>query len=298
MGDLWKKRKRILGGRLTVRLIAEAIDERAWRALVAGYEPPMITVDGAFVPKLEVNWTDAEEQASVRNARALNAIFNGVDLNVFKLINSCSTTKEAWRILEVAYEVDVLDTTGNRSFFSKLKECTSGHVTFGDGDDEAPTGTIVPNTTFADAPKADTQANSFDISSKSTPKEITVEETDRIPSSHVRKNHPSSLIIGDPSVGITTRKKDKVDYLKMIIDICYTSTIQPTSVDAALKDEYWINAMQEELLQFRRNTVWTLVPKPEGENIIETNKALLVAQGYAQVEGVDFDETFAHVARL
>ncbi|KAA0031681.1 gag-proteinase polyprotein [Cucumis melo var. makuwa] len=47
---------------------------------------------------------DAEEQASVRNARAINAIFNGVDLNVFKLINSCITGKEAWKILEVAYE--------------------------------------------------------------------------------------------------------------------------------------------------------------------------------------------------
>ncbi|TYK18161.1 gag-pol polyprotein [Cucumis melo var. makuwa] len=45
-----------------------------------------------------------EEQASIGNARAINAIFNSVDLNVFKLINSCSTAKEAWRILEVAYE--------------------------------------------------------------------------------------------------------------------------------------------------------------------------------------------------
>ncbi|KAA0050330.1 gag-pol polyprotein [Cucumis melo var. makuwa] len=82
----------------------KTLDGRAWSALVTGYEPPMITVDGVSIPKPEVDWTDAEEQASVRNARALNAIFNGVDLNVFKLINSCSTTKEAWRILEVAYE--------------------------------------------------------------------------------------------------------------------------------------------------------------------------------------------------
>ncbi|KAA0046482.1 gag-pol polyprotein [Cucumis melo var. makuwa] len=47
---------------------------------------------------------DAEEQASVGNARAINVIFNGVDLNVFKLIDSCTTAKEAWKILEVAYE--------------------------------------------------------------------------------------------------------------------------------------------------------------------------------------------------
>ena len=73
----------------------KTLDGRAWRALVAGYEPSMITVDGLSIPKLEVDWTNAEEQASVGNARALNAIFNGVDLNVFKLINSCSTAKEA-----------------------------------------------------------------------------------------------------------------------------------------------------------------------------------------------------------
>ena len=118
-----------------------------------------------------------------------------------------------------------------------------------------------------------------------------------VPFAYVKKNHPSSSIIGDPSAGITTRRKEKVDYSKMIADLCYVSAIEPTSVENALKDEYWINAMQEELLQFKRNNVWTLVPKPDGANIIETkwifknktdesrsvmrNKARLVAQGYA-----------------
>ncbi|KAA0053529.1 gag-pol polyprotein [Cucumis melo var. makuwa] len=64
----------------------------------------VITVGGVSVLKPEVDWIDAEEQASVGNARALNPILNGVDLNVFKLINFCSTAKEAWRILEVAYK--------------------------------------------------------------------------------------------------------------------------------------------------------------------------------------------------
>ena len=71
--------------------------------------------------------------------------------------------------------------------------------------------------------------------------------------------------------------------------------------------------MHDELLQFRRNDVWTLVPRLEGEHIIGTkwifhnktdegnvinNKAHLVAQGYSQMEGVDYDETFALVARM
>ncbi|TYK05804.1 gag-pol polyprotein [Cucumis melo var. makuwa] len=82
----------------------KTLDGKAWRALVAGYDPLMITVNGLSVPKPEVDWTDAEEQASVGNARALNVIFNGVDLNIFKLINSCNTAKEAWKTLEVAYK--------------------------------------------------------------------------------------------------------------------------------------------------------------------------------------------------
>ena len=72
--------------------------------------------------------------------------------------------------------------------------------------------------------------------------------------------------------------------------------------------------MHDELLQFQRNDVWTLVPRPEGVHIISTkwifrnktdeegnvirNKACLVAQGYLQMEGVDYDETFTPVAHM
>ena len=72
--------------------------------------------------------------------------------------------------------------------------------------------------------------------------------------------------------------------------------------------------MQEELNQFERNNVWHLVPRPENKMVIGTrwvfrnklnedgqvvrNKARLAAQGYRQEEGIDFDESFAPVARL
>ncbi|KAA0034957.1 gag-pol polyprotein [Cucumis melo var. makuwa] len=59
-----------------------SFDGRAWRALVAGYDPPMSTMDGVSVLKSEVEWTDVEEQASVGNFKAWNAIFTGVDLNI------------------------------------------------------------------------------------------------------------------------------------------------------------------------------------------------------------------------
>ena len=89
-----------------------------------------------------------------------------------------------------------------------------------------------------------------------------------------------------------------------------------SKVDEAFLEPEWIQAMQEELHQFELNNVWELVkrPDPRKHNIIGTkwiyrnkqdenglvvrNKARLVAQGYTQVEGIDFDETFAPVARL
>ena len=96
--------------------------------------------------------------------------------------------------------------------------------------------------------------------------------------------------------------------------MAFVSQIEPTKVDEALGDDQWIIAMQEELNQFERNQVWELVPRPSGKHIIGTrwvfknkldenglivrNKARLVAQGYNQEEGIDFEETFAPVARL
>ncbi|GJY47255.1 retrovirus-related pol polyprotein from transposon TNT 1-94 [Tanacetum coccineum] len=85
-------------------------------------------------------------------------------------------------------------------------------------------------------------------------------------------------------------------------------------VSEVLKHPRWIESMQEELNQFYRNKVWTLVTFPYGEiaigskwvfrnkkdehGITTKNKARLVAQGYSQEEGIAYDETFAPVARM
>ena len=92
------------------------------------------------------------------------------------------------------------------------------------------------------------------------------------------------------------------------------SNIEPKNHKEALIDEYWIAAMQDELGQFKRSEVWDLTPRPAESNVVGTkwifknkinedglvvrNKARLAAQVYSQVEGVDFEETFAPVARL
>jgi hypothetical protein len=100
---------------------------------------------------------------------------------------------------------------------------------------------------------------------------------------------------------------------------CFSNTLfvalfEPRDVGHALSDSSWVNAMREELENFERNQVWTLVAPPRNVNVIGTkwvfknkqgedgevvrNKARLVSQGYSQVEGLDFRETFAPVARI
>jgi hypothetical protein len=125
----------------------------------------------------------------------------------------------------------------------------------------------------------------------------------------IQRNHPIDQILGDISKGVTTRSR--------LANFCehylFVPSIEPFRVEEALLDPDWVLAMQEELNNFKRNEVWTLVPRPK-QNVVGTkwvfrnkqdehgvvtrNKARLVAKGYAQVAGLDFEETFAPMARL
>ncbi|GJX73653.1 putative ribonuclease H-like domain-containing protein [Tanacetum coccineum] len=109
------------------------------------------------------------------------------------------------------------------------------------------------------------------------------------------------------------RRTNHKDYQNCLF-ACFLSQIEPKKVIQALIDPSWIEAMQEELLQFKLQKVWTLVDLPKGKRAIGTrwvyrnkkdkrgivvrNKARLVAQGYTQEEGIDYDEFFAPVARI
>ncbi|GJY11665.1 retrovirus-related pol polyprotein from transposon TNT 1-94 [Tanacetum coccineum] len=123
------------------------------------------------------------------------------------------------------------------------------------------------------------------------------------------KNYPLDQVIGNHNQG--TLRSQAQNHSNFFY---FTSTIEPENVNEALKDEIWVVAMQEELNQFVGNDVWDLVPLPMSQSVIGTiwvfrnkldengivsrNKARLVAQGYNQQEGIDYDETYASVARL
>nr|GEW07926.1 putative ribonuclease H-like domain-containing protein [Tanacetum cinerariifolium] len=116
-----------------------------------------------------------------------------------------------------------------------------------------------------------------------------------IPTTRVHKDHPVTQIIGDLSSAPQTRK-------------------EPKRVHQALKDPSWIESMQEELLQFKKQKVWVLVDLPKGKRaigskwvfknkkdekgIVIKNKAWLVAQGHTQEEGIYYEEVFAPLARI
>ncbi|GJT56850.1 retrovirus-related pol polyprotein from transposon TNT 1-94 [Tanacetum coccineum] len=99
------------------------------------------------------------------------------------------------------------------------------------------------------------------------------------------------IIIGNPGEGMLTRAMAKQisDALAHeCLFVYFLSKEEPKNVFEALKHPGWVDAMQDELNQFSKNKVWTLVPAPYGNTII----------GLRWQEGIDYDETFAPVARL
>ncbi|GJR77583.1 retrovirus-related pol polyprotein from transposon TNT 1-94 [Tanacetum coccineum] len=115
-------------------------------------------------------------------------------------------------------------------------------------------------------------------------------EVDEIINIKESRNHPLENVIGNLNQRtLRSQAQNQSNFF------CFISTIEPKNVNEALGDESWIVAMQEELNQFVANDVWELVPQPRNMTIIGTK---LVAQGYNQQEGIDYDETYAPVARL
>nr|GEX35061.1 retrotransposon protein, putative, unclassified [Tanacetum cinerariifolium] len=127
------------------------------------------------------------------------------------------------------------------------------------------------------------------------------------------KDHPGANVIGDPSRLVSFRKQLKIDTMWCYFD-AFLTFVEPKNFKQAFTKLSWIDAMQEEIHEFKRLQVWKLVPCPDKVMLIKLkwiykvktdefgrvlkNKARLVAQGFRKEEGIDFDELFALGARI
>ncbi|GJW30006.1 putative ribonuclease H-like domain-containing protein, partial [Tanacetum coccineum] len=144
----------------------------------------------------------------------------------------------------------------------------------------------------------------------------TIVNVSPILTSRIISSHPSALILGDPTSAVQTRSKvNKSSGAHAFVSYVqkqrrnnhkdfFLSQNEPKKISEALEDKSWVDAMQEELMQFKIQKVWILVDLPDGKKAIGTkwvyrnkkdergvvvrNKARLVAQGHRQEEGIDY----------
>nr|GEU92324.1 putative ribonuclease H-like domain-containing protein [Tanacetum cinerariifolium] len=161
---------------------------------------------------------------------------------------------------------------------------------------ETPIPTVsspVPTTYSTDSQKPLNESNGGEAHIINMETAITASPT---PTLKIHKDHPKSQIIGPVDTLIQTRNKSKEvgeqsfiaiihqktdpALLQFYLFSCFLSQVEPKKISNSLQDPSWVEAMQEELLQFKIQNVWTLVDCRIGE------------------EGIDYDEVFAPVARI
>nr|GEZ27484.1 hypothetical protein [Tanacetum cinerariifolium] len=134
-----------------------------------------------------------------------------------------------------------------------------------------------------------------------------------VPIPEVTSAESSSMVSPHSIVPVSTRLQLHEQALFCYYN-AFPTSVEPKTYKEALTQSYWIEAMQEELNEFERLEVWELVPRLDKVMVITLkwiykvkidelggilkNKARLVARGYRQEEGIDFEESFASVVRL
>nr|GEV80966.1 hypothetical protein [Tanacetum cinerariifolium] len=129
---------------------------------------------------------------------------------------------------------------------------------------------------------------------------------------HCSTEVPEGSGNSNPTASTSNPPADPMEILTVETPI--PTVIKPKKIFDALQNPSWVEAMQEELLQFKIQNVWTLVYCPKGvrpigtkwvlknkkdeRGIVIINKARLVPQGHTQEEWIDYDEVFAPVARI
>ncbi|GJV76122.1 putative ribonuclease H-like domain-containing protein [Tanacetum coccineum] len=264
----------------------------------AGFKPSSDgenKVDGD--PSKEEESNDQDKDGNVNNTNNVNTTSDG---NSTKNVNAVSLTVNA-----VGIEVNVVGAKTSIELPDDLNMPELEDIVYSDDDEDV---------------GAEADMNNLDVFMPVSP----------IPTTRVHKDHPVEQIIGNLNSAPQTRRMTKnleehglfssvqqrtnhKDFQNCLFT-CFLSQEEPKKVIRALKDPSWIEVMQEELLQFKLQEIWTLVDLPNGKRAIGTkwvyrnkkdergivikNKTRLVAQWYTQEECIDYDEVFAPVARI
>jgi transposase InsO family protein len=154
---------------------------------------------------------------------------------------------------------------------------------------------------------------SINLPQKSAIEDVQNEENGVHSSSHLSSpSSPSSPSSSNSSSSSSTPRKMRD--LNDVFARCNFCVIEPDNFEEAMKEKCWKKAMEEEIEVIEKNNTWELVERPSEKDVIgvkwvykvkhnsdgsfKRNKARLVVKGYAQQPGIDYDETFAPVARL
>nr|GEZ39942.1 hypothetical protein [Tanacetum cinerariifolium] len=175
------------------------------------------------------------------------------------------------------------------------------------------TGSPSSITVEQDAPSMSKSTTPTETQSSIIPQDVGDDNLD-IEVAHMRNDPLFGIPIPEvTSEPVSTRLQLHEQALFCYYD-AFLTFVEPKTYKEALTQSCWIEAMQEELNEFERLEVWELVPRPDKVMVITLkwiykvkldelggilkNKARLVARGYHQEEGIDFEESFAPVARL
>jgi hypothetical protein len=142
----------------------------------------------------------------------------------------------------------------------------------------APTDIINPS-----SKESPDKSPSSSMTSDTTPTTFEDEDTPANPpkQSWVKHNHPPQQLLGNIDEGRRLRSRviqPTSEVANQVSFSCYLAQTEPKKVDETLQDEGWVSAMHDELHQFTRNDVWTLVPP------VLQNRILLVPSGSSRIK--------------
>ncbi|WVZ83047.1 hypothetical protein U9M48_030231 [Paspalum notatum var. saurae] len=212
-------------------------------------------------------------------SRCLDGIFLGYASSSRAFRMWILEAKQVVETCEVSFDETMSCTTP--AFELSDFEDKEGTVDVGDAGATAPAAAPAPSAT-----SSDDDGGSLPTASSSLPRQQAQAEAGPAKDvGEVQRDHPPHRMIGDIHQRVTC---SSVNSLAFFFHSAYVATFEPQDVSHALSDPNWVNAMHEELENFERNHVWNIVEPPPNCRPICTKWK----------EGIDYEETFAPVARL